>query len=213
MFDSFFQKSQFFRSYQKRVQLFRTYWKNSFFESYWKSSNEKNLQFFESYVEKGSVLWVIFWKVFNSLSQIEKKGSHLWVIFKRRVQCLESLWKIFESHSKSSIFWVFWKKVQFFASYSRNEGFNSLRHVRRKKSPILWIDFFFEKKFHSLNQTQKRSILCVICEKKRFHWSHIWQKVYFESHSKVQVFDSLSKIKGLFFESIFKEKFSNFQKQ
>ena len=28
------------------------------FESYWKSSSEKNVQFSESYVEKGSILWV-----------------------------------------------------------------------------------------------------------------------------------------------------------
>ena len=119
------------------------------------------------------------------------------------------------------------------------EGFNSwssiLRVLSEKKSSILWV--ISEKKSSILwVKFKKKSILCVIfCKKNHFLESYskkvqffvsyllekssirvIFDKKYFffESHSKKKGSNSLThfqKIKDLFFESIFKETFRNFQ--
>ena len=130
IFDSFFPKKQFFRSYQKRVQLFKTYWKTLIHwvilkKFYWK---------------KCSILRVICWKRFSSLSNILK-----------RVQFFESNWKegfhsVSHINKKGSIVWVIsqkfnslsrkWKKVQFLESYKEVQFFES---YAKKRVQVHWV--------------------------------------------------------------------------
>ena len=139
--------------------------------------NKKKVQFFDSYskrwfnslshVQKGSILWVIFFK----------RGSILWVIQKRRFNSLSHAQKkvqFFESYSKKKRFNYFesfkkrrfnslshtQKRVQFFESFKK-EGSILLSHTQKKvqffesyskKSSILWVTL----------ENKKGSILWVI---------------------------------------------------
>ena len=89
---------------------------------------------------------------------------------------------------RCSILCVIFEKrwdVQFCASYSRKEMFNSVRRIREKRC----------------------SILCVIFEKRdvQFCECHIEKFQFFESHSKNPFLDSLFVEKIQFFESYSKK--------
>ena len=125
---------------QKGFNSVSRVWKG--FKSVKNVKNTKK-QFLESFCEECSILWVVFKKVFGSLSHI-RKNSSLWVIFCQRKSSL--LWvswrKKFNSvrhiqknsvnhireEMRCSILWVIFEKrdVQFCASYSRKEMFNSV---------------------------------------------------------------------------------------
>ena len=94
----------------------------------------KEVQFFESHLKKGSILWDTFRKKrFNSLSHFEKKGpffesdlekgSILWVRFRKKFTSLSHVQKkkkahFFESYSnEGSSLWVIFKKRERFNSF------------------------------------------------------------------------------------------------
>ena len=175
----------------------------------------KKIQFFDSYGKKKSSILRLK-KKFNSLSHFLEK-SFLCVIFEKRVQFIasyarkkfNSLRHIQEKESKSLVIF----KEKWFISVSRN-----------KKSSILWVVFYKKvqfcvsnwKKFNSLS-LKKGSIVWVISQKVQFFESKlkkkgsirvIFDKRYSLSHiqKKSNSLTHCQKIKGLFFESILKER-------
>ena len=157
--------------------------------------------------KKSSILWVMFWKKFiswshiwkvsNSLRHIWTKGLILCVILKKKGSIRRVILKKNNSLSqtrkssilcvwkKSSILCVEIEKVQFLETCRE---FNSLSHIEKKFS---W------KMFNSWSHILKKgSILWVTFQKKGSNSLTHFQK-----------------IKDPFFEYIFKEKFSSFQKQ
>ena len=183
----------------------------------------KKVQFFESFCEEGSILWVMLRKKgFNSLSHIPKKSSILWVVFKKN----STLWVTLK---KSSTLWVMLKKgsilyvvFEVFNSFSRiQKKCSILWAMLRKKSSILWVILrksgstlrvIFKKKSSILrvifkkkiqffeSYSRKSSILRVIFKKKgSILWVHIYEKKKFNSLSsystkkRVQCFESCRK--------------------
>ena len=147
-------------------------------------------------MKKNSVLGVNFEKkksesyskelqFFESCFFFFKKSLILWVVFFEK--------KFFES------FFFFEKEKQFFESYKRSVQFFE---------PFLWVVFFLTKT--NLWVILKKVQFCVIFARKKFHSSHIWQKVFFESHSnqkkRVQFFDSFAEKKKIYSLSIFSKK-------
>ena len=121
---------------------------------------EKKKQFFESLWEKRFNSLSNFEKRFNSLSHFETSPI-LWVIFKKK----DSIPRV--KLKKGSILCVIFEKrdVQFCASYSRKEMFNSVRF------------FFFEKKIlvSHFPKKKKRSIYSLshtLCQKEIFFESN-----------------------------------------
>ena len=183
----FFSQKQHFESYFKK----RFNSLSRFFEKKSLSHINKVLNSL-SRIQKCSILWVVFKKKLNSSSLVRKRSSILSVILRKRLNSVSQISKrvhFFESYQQnefkslshikrnfknSSTLWViFWKKVQFEASYSRNEGFNSLRHVRRKKVQFCESIFFFLKKVPFFESNSK---------KVQFFVSYLKKKVPFESY-------------------------------
>ena len=167
--ESFFQKRvQFFWVILRKFQVFESY---SFFESFWK------IQFFESYFAKGSILWVIFQKEFNSVSHIRKNRFNL----------------LSHIRKKSSILWVLFKKVLLFEPIFLLMVQFSETHF--KKNSILWL--IFQKEFNSLRHISKRIRLFVSCCKEGFNFIESRWKEGFNSvilkEKKVQFFASYCK--------------------
>ena len=115
------------------------------------------------------------------------------------------------SHEKGSILWVIFKNqtVQFFASYSRNKGFNSLRHIQEMRSSILWGVF---KKCSILSVGSKKSSMMWVIFKKRkvpcfFKKKKTCESFFFFSKKKIleSCFFFLKK-KVQFFELFFQKK-------
>ena len=138
------------------------------------SHTQKEIQFFESYSKRDSILWVI------------KRSSILWVIIlKREVQFCEPCKKrfnslshtkrgrfnSFESCSKKSILWVIFKKR--FNSMSHKKSFNSMSHLKR---------------FNSLSHISKKEVQPLESNSKKIQ--------FFESYwntRKVELFESYCK--------------------
>ena len=155
------------------------------------SNNLFRVQFFESFCEEGSILWVML-----------KKASILWVMLKKVLGSVGHIRKIqypfFGSYQKkfNLVGHIFIKEVQFFESLRKNQFFESFgeKDVQfyesfwRTRSSILWVIF---KKNSARHIREKRcSILCVKL-KKRFNALSQFQ--IFESYSKN--FNSLSHMK------------------
>ena len=115
----------------------------------------KRSQFFESSFQKnGSILWLIFQKkIFNSLSHIDKKINSVSHIVKKVHR------KRFNSMGH------FWKRVLFFALYSKKVQFIDSFFVflkrktvqvfeSRKEQIILWVIYFVKFKY-SVSHTKK----------------------------------------------------------
>ena len=108
-------------------------------------------QFLESHWKRGSILWVISEKGFNSLRIIQEKwGSILCVLLKKNEgQFFAYYWRKMRVNSlriiqkwgsilriiqeKWGLFFFQENEVRFFAYYSRKMRFNSLRIIQVKK--------------------------------------------------------------------------------
>ena len=158
---------------------------------------EKNVQIFESHWEKGSILWVIL-RNGSILWVIFKTSPILWVTFKKKDSFLRvKLKKRFNSvrhirEKRCSILCVIFEKrdVQFCASYSRKEMFNSVRHILLKKMCHIFqktINLFFESYIVS-----KRNIL----------WVKLKKETFFESCWKGSISKNHVFLKGFNFDPI-----------
>ena len=143
--------------FAKKVQFSESYFLKSseFFQSYW-----KKVQFCGSYSRKR----------FNSLRHIEKK-----------VQFFESSWKRKETilyfrikkkfHSLRLFFWhkvqFFWfillEKVQFFESFLRKFGLNSLSHILEIRFIFFWVN-------------QKKIFLWVMLKRRIQYYESCWKE-------------------------------------
>ena len=147
---------------------------------------------------------------FKSLSYIRKKGSILWVIFRKRLNSLRQKKVQFFASNK--------KRVQFFAAYSKKKssilcvvlqekGFNSLRHIQRKRVSILCVIFKEKRVQFFASYCKKRgSIFWVIFEKVHFFESYLTRSsilwFFFEKFNSLNhVFTKKKKVR--FFESYF----------
>ena len=195
-----FQKKSLGHIQQKNVQFFESHSKSRFNSlSHIQKEVFNSLDHIKvfnslSNIKKGSILWLTFQKVqffeswkkkFNSLSHVKrrfnslsqssilwikmKKSSVHWVIFKKR----PVLWVVFPASCSR-------RDVQFSASCSRKKVFNSLSHICLKG-----------RRFNSLSNTQKGSILCVTLKKVKF-----FESVFFFWRGKG--FNSLSHVKRRF---------------
>ena len=199
---------------KKRLQLFESYWEEVHKKRFNSMSPLKRVTFFESvfFLTHGSILWVICFNSlrsflcviwFNSLSQknAKKKGWNLFIF--KKIQFFASYSKKFNSSSH------IWRKVQFFDSLRRivqrqkRVQFNSLRRIQRTK-----------KGCNSLRRIWKKSwILWLIFKKNQLFesWKNNslsnFQWVILENTNSLtdtkQKFNSLSHIwrKVQFFES------------
>ena len=149
-------------------------------------------------LQKGSILWVILWRGFNSLSHQVKEvqffESNFW-------KSSSIFWVTF--HKKSSILWVVFKKM-----------FNSLDHksvqlslqkmgsilcvMKKKKVQFFWVTkrAYWKKVQFFESNWKKSSIHWVIFHTKFKFLSHSEKKEWFNSLSRiqnVQLFQSCSK--------------------
>ena len=165
---------------------------------------EKRVQFFESYLKNGSILWVIF-LIWTMVQFYESWFEFYESMLKRRVQFLwvnvEKKGSISMSHVEKRVqycesCWTEWK-IQFFES-CWTEGFNSLSHFEKgfnsvsqikKMGSIQWV-IFFTIRFNSWSHISKCSMLRVFVEK---NW--ITFKKKFNSLCHIQRTISLSLIK------------------
>ena len=125
---------------------------------------EKRVQFFELCWKKGSILWVMLKKGFNSLSYVKKRFNSMSHLEKKMFSSMSHLeQKMFSSMSHlekkmfSSMRHIFSKNlcvifekrdVQFCASYSRKEMFNSVSVILKNFNSLSHI-----LKIHSWNHS------------------------------------------------------------
>ena len=139
------------------VQFCESCWKEfQFFESYYKKRFNSWSHFF--FWEKGSILWVIFFK-----------DSILWGISRKKFYSL--------SH-------IFWKNSVYFESYFK-EG--SILWVKLEKSSILWVVLKKKVQFFESYWKKVRFLKVKIFDPKRLKsLSHEKKVKFFESHEKVR---------------------------
>ena len=195
LFDPFFFKkfNSWIHIFQKRsiYSLSQTFWKRSHF--LWPML-KRRVQFLRLLFLKGSIVWILLWRGFNSLSQIFDNTVQFFESYLAQgfnsLSHVEERVQFFESHStsvqffepyskKCSILWVVFKSVRFCESY-------------QKKSSILWVIFFWKKSFLWVIW-RKRLILWVIWRKRFNSLSHLEKEVqFFESYSRKERFKSAS---------------------
>ena len=140
--------------FQKQVQFFESYfWVVfcDFFQFLWVIFWKK-VQFFESFVKMSSIFWVMSKKNFESYDK--KRGSILWVIFKKGFNSLGHIVKECD------------------ISLSQNFQQSRILEVRLKKKKVnplshfQFLESYFTKRFNSVSNIQKKSILWVTFKKK-----------------------------------------------
>ena len=149
-----FKKVLFFESDFWKKKLFASFFWEKKFISLSHNSLER-IQIFDYFSTKNCNFWVTFKKGFDSLSQVQKKGSSLWAIFSRMFNSpshFKQRVQFFASYSKkgSILCVIFKEKVQLYASF---EEFNTLSHIEKwflKRGSILWVIWrvqFYESYF------------------------------------------------------------------
>ena len=144
----------------------------------------RKVQFFESYFEKGSILWEIFWGRVQFCESYEKKCSILWVVLKKVFNSVSRIEKRMNSVSRIE------KKDEFCGSASKRK-FNSVSYFYwwknfeswKKKGPFLWIKKIqkfkypsHEKRFNSLSHIKKGPSIGVMKKGRNNAFSQIEQK-------------------------------------
>ena len=196
---------------KKRVQFFASFcnslriWKKNFAHSLRKTPIlrlilNKKVQFFEPYLKKSSILWFL-----EKISSPSQKGfNSLRHVQRQRIQFFASYSKKKGFNSLSRI----QKRVQLFASYLKKE-LNSLTHIQKKinslshEKTILWVIF---NEFGKQKILNKNSILWVIL-KERFN------SLSLQSNKKGSLFESCFCLKNSILWVIFSRRFIFFKKK
>ena len=171
------------------------------------------VQFFESFCQEGSILWVMLKKSFNSLSYVEKSVRFCGSYQKNSILCIISqkfnpffgsyqkessiLWVIFSkkkfnslSHLEKSILWVIWRKrCSILWVILENKEFNSVSHSQKK----FCASYSRKEMFNSVRQKFEKKRCSILCVKLKKRFNALSQFQIFESYSKN--FKSLSHMK------------------
>ena len=174
----------------------------------------KKVRFFASYLAKKMVQFFesSFQKRFISVTHISIK-SVLWVIL-TKIQLCESYWKKVHKKRFNSM-GHFWKRVPFFALYSKKVQFIDSFFVflkrktvqvfeSKKEQFILWVIYFVKLKY-SLSHTKKWvQFLWVMLKRFQFQWVMLTRRVRscwkegFKSES--HVFQKVNKLSDIFWK-------------